>query len=51
MPIAPVTFDKAFRLFGSDLVTSKRCSWANYARYNEHLRKVQQALRHYPRDP
>lgn len=47
MPIATATFDKAFRLFGSDLVTSKRCSWANYARYIEHLQKVQQALRDY----
>jgi hypothetical protein len=45
MPIAPTTFDRAFRLFGSDLVTSRRCSWANYARYNEHLLEVQRALR------
>jgi hypothetical protein len=47
MPIAPATFDKAFRLFGSDLITSGRCSWANYARYNENLREVQRALRHF----
>jgi hypothetical protein len=47
MPIAPVTFDKAFRLFGFDLVTSGRCSWANYARYNENLLEVQRALRHF----
>jgi hypothetical protein len=46
MPIAPTTFDKAFRLFGSDLVTSGRCSWANYSRYNENLVEVQRALRH-----
>ena len=47
MPIAPTTFDKAFRLFGSDLITSGRCSWANYARYNENLLEVQRALRHF----
>lgn len=47
MPIAPNTFDKAFRLFGSDLVTSGRCSWANYARFNENLLQVQRALRHF----
>ena len=45
MPIAPVTFDKAFRLFDSDLVTSGRCSWTNYARYNENLQEVLRALR------
>jgi hypothetical protein len=45
MPIVPTTFDKAFRLFGSDLVTSGRCSWPNYTRYNEHLLEVQRALR------
>lgn len=45
MPIAPTTFDKAFRLFGSDLVTSGRCSWSNYARYNDNLQEVQRALR------
>jgi len=47
MPIAPTTFDKAFRLFGFDLVTSGRCSWANYARYNENLLEVQRALRNF----
>ena len=47
MPIAPTTFDKAFRLFGSDLVTSGRCSWANYACYNENLLEVQRALREF----
>jgi hypothetical protein len=47
MPIAPATFDKAFRLLGSDLVTSGQCSWANYARYNENLKEVQRALRDY----
>ena len=45
MPIAPTTFDKAFRLFGSDLVTSGRCSWVNYTGYNEHLLEVRRALR------
>ncbi len=47
MPIAPTTFDKAFRLFGSDLVTSGRCSWANYTRYNANLLEVQRALWHF----
>ena len=47
MPIAPTTFDKAFRLFGFDLVTSGRCSWANYSRYNENLLEVRRALQHF----
>ncbi len=45
MPIAPATFDKAFRLFNFDVVTSGRCSWSNYTRYNEGLLAVKQALR------
>ncbi len=45
MPIAPTTFDNAFRLLNVDLVTSGRCSWSNYARYNEALLAVQEALR------
>jgi hypothetical protein len=47
MPIAPATFDKAFRLFNFDLVTSGRCSWSNYTRYNQVLLSVKQALREY----
>jgi hypothetical protein len=45
MPIATQTFDKAFRLLGSDLVTARHCSWENYRRYNAVLTQVQQALR------
>lgn len=30
-PIAPRTFDEAFRRLGIDLTTSGRCSWDNYA--------------------
>ena len=48
MPIAPTTFDKAFRLFDIDLVTSGHCSWSNYTRYNEALVSVQQALQKIP---
>ena len=44
MPIAPTTFDEAFRLLGVDLVTSQHCSWENYVRYNEVLLAVQRAL-------
>jgi hypothetical protein len=44
MPIAPTTFDKALRLLGVDLVTSGRASWQNYARYNETLLAVKEAL-------
>jgi hypothetical protein len=45
MPIATQTFDKAFRLLGSDLVTARQCSWDNYRRYNAVLSQVQLALR------
>jgi hypothetical protein len=45
MPIAPVTFDKAFKLQGIELVTRRRCSWDNYALYNAALVEVQDALR------
>ncbi len=44
MPIAPTTFDRAFRLLDIDLVTSGQCSWANYERYNAALGAVQRAL-------
>ena len=44
MPIAPKTFDEAFRIFEFDLVTSGHCSWPNYVRYNNALLSVQQAL-------
>jgi hypothetical protein len=45
MPIAPTTFDKAFRLLDFDLVTSGHCSWSNYVRYNKSLMAIRQALR------
>ncbi len=45
MPIAPTTFDKAFRLFKIDLVTSGRCSWSNYVRYSESLVAVQRSIK------
>ena len=34
-PIAPRTFDEAFRRLGIPLVTSGRCAWENYAEYND----------------
>jgi hypothetical protein len=45
MPIAPETFDEAFRLLGLNLVTSGHCSWPNYAQYNDRLMAVREALR------
>ncbi|MBI1849632.1 MAG: hypothetical protein HYR85_04755 [Planctomycetes bacterium] len=45
MPIAPTTFDEAFRLLEIGVVTSHQCSWENYAQYNAALLEVQRALR------
>ena len=45
MPIATRTFDEAFALLGIDLVTTGRCSWENYTRYNHALSDIQSALR------
>jgi hypothetical protein len=39
-PIAPRTFDEAFRRLGIPLVTSGRCSWGNYAAYNDAIKAV-----------
>src|SRR5438874_9970262 len=44
MPIAPTTFDKAFRLLELDVITSHHCSWENYALYNDAIRAVQRRL-------
>ena len=44
-PIAPTVFDKAFKLLGIDLVTTRSCSWENYSAYNSALVSVQQALK------
>lgn len=44
MPIATTTFDDAFRLLEIGLITRQRCSWENYADYNEALRAVQRHL-------
>jgi hypothetical protein len=43
-PIAPRTFDEAFRLLGIPLTTSGRCSWPNYLAYNEALEEVRREL-------
>jgi len=43
-PIAPQTFDRAFEQLGIDLSTSGRCSWGNYAAYNEALEAVRERL-------
>jgi len=45
MPIAPTTFDKAFKLLGVDLVTSLHCSWENYSHYNAVFTEVKTLLR------
>lgn len=43
-PIAPRTFDEAFRRLGIPLTTSGQCSWANYAAYNSALEEVRVEL-------
>ncbi len=45
MPIAPRTFDSAFKLLGIDLVTEQKCSWTNYEQYNRALLEVRDELR------
>jgi hypothetical protein len=45
MPIAPTTFDKAFRLLGFNVTTARNCNWHNYLSYNAALLEVQKALR------
>ena len=44
MPIRPTIFDAAFRDLGIDLVTTRKCSWENYQRFNAALREVRRAL-------
>ena len=44
MPIAPTTFDEAFKLLGINVLTSHRRSWANYVEYNAALAEVRRAL-------
>ncbi|MFS0772932.1 hypothetical protein [Sphingomonas sp. 1P08PE] len=43
-PIAPRTFDEAFRRLGIGLGTSGRCSWDNYAAFNDALDDVRERL-------
>jgi len=43
-PIAPRTFDEAFRRLGIPLVTSGRCSWRNYAEFNDAIEAVRARL-------
>jgi len=43
-PIAPRTFDEAFRRLGIPLITSGRCSWGNYADFNAAIEAVRQRL-------
>jgi hypothetical protein len=43
-PIQPITFDRAFRDLGIDLVTLRNCSWENYQRFNVALKEVRKAL-------
>lgn len=43
-PIAPRTFDEAFRRLGMPLVTSGRCSWPNYVEYNAAIEAVRKRL-------
>jgi hypothetical protein len=43
-PIAPRTFDEAFRRLGITLTTSGQCSWPNYRAYNDALEDVRREL-------
>lgn len=43
-PIAPRTFDAAFRRLGIGVTTTGRCSWDNYAAYNTALEAVRRRL-------
>lgn len=43
-PIAPRTFDEAFRRLGIPLSTSGQCSWENYASYNNAIEAVRRLL-------
>ena len=43
-PIAPRTFDEAFRRLGIPLTTSGNCSWLNYTAYNAALEEVRREL-------
>jgi hypothetical protein len=45
MPIAPTTFDAAFKALGIPLRTARNCSWDNYLQYNAALGAIQAALR------
>lgn len=44
LPIAPVYFDRAFRMLGVSLVTAHHCSWENYSIYNQVLFSVKDLL-------
>ncbi|WP_377828794.1 hypothetical protein ACFKHW_37635 [Bradyrhizobium lupini] len=43
-PIAPRTFDEAFRRLGIPLVTSGSCSWKNYSEFNAAIEAVRALL-------
>lgn len=43
-PIAPRTFDEAFRRLGIPVTTSGQCSWPNYKAYNAALEEVRREL-------
>lgn len=44
VPIAPKTFDRAFKEIGIDPVTRQQCSWSNYERYNAAMADIRRAL-------
>ncbi|RZL81083.1 MAG: hypothetical protein EOP66_06065 [Sphingomonas sp.] len=44
-PIAPRTFDEAFRRLGINLRTNRRCSWDNYPTSNDALEAVRERLK------
>lgn len=50
MPIAPTTFDEAFRHLGIPVSTTRQCSWDNYRQYNDALMAVLEALRDVPKN-
>lgn len=44
MPVAPMTFDRAFEKLGVKFTTSRRCSWNNYMTYLSLLTEVKLLL-------
>ena len=44
LPIAPLSFDRAFKLLGVEFKTSRKCSWKNYLIYISLIRELKNLL-------